>query len=280
MELQLLTAQELPAILNYLRQAPVENVALLDRFRSEGLGQTPYQETVAVWGRQGWLGLAHFGGDVSLFATEPAAIDLLADYALRRHPVLPRVIGRADTVARYAERFAGLGLPLLFDRPQSVLALRPGQLSPDAPPDPGLRLARLDETDAQARVAAAMSMEEIQMDPLEAHPQAYPALIALRIMQRRYYLVEEGGRTVFQAHLNALCPEGGQVTGVYVPPDCRGRGLGKAGMAAFAREVLKLTPVLSLFVNDSNARAVAMYEGLGFRKEMAYRAIFWEEPPA
>jgi ribosomal protein S18 acetylase RimI-like enzyme len=278
MELRVLSAADLPSILAFLRTEPVENVALLDRFRTEGLSSGPYQESIGVWSGDRWLGLAHFGGDVSLFVPHLEAMPLLAEYAVRRTPVLPRVIAREATVQAYRQHFEVLGLPLLFDRPQRVLSLRPGQLSPSAPPDPGLRLARLEECDAQARIAAAMSLEEIQMDPLEAHPTAYPTLIAMRIMQRRYYLVARGGETVFQAHLNALCPEGGQVTGVYVPPPFRGQGLGKAGMAEFARRVLELTPVLSLFVNESNVRALALYRGLGFQDDLAYRAIFWAEP--
>ena len=49
-------------------------------------------------------------------------------------------------------------------------------------------------------------------------------------------------------------------------PGLRRRGVATAGMAACCALALERFPVLSLYVNDFNAPAVALYERLGFTR--------------
>jgi predicted GNAT family acetyltransferase len=58
----------------------------------------------------------------------------------------------------------------------------------------------------------------------------------------------------------------GQIQGVYSPPRLRGRGIAAAGMAACCELAFNWYPVLSLYVNDFNHPAVALYERLGFTR--------------
>ncbi|MNT83794.1 hypothetical protein D3C72_2237180 [compost metagenome] len=45
-------------------------------------------------------------------------------------------------------------------------------------------------------------------------------------------------------------------------------------MGEFCRQALTRAPRLCLFVNDFNTAAIRLYEGLGFKRVMDYRAIF------
>ena len=78
----------------------------------------------------------------------------------------------------------------------------------------------------------------------------------------------------FKADVGALwhSPTGGvaQLTGVWTRPDLRGRGVGAAALAgvvdAVRRDHVGADGVVSLYVNDYNTPAMALYRSLGFEQ--------------
>jgi uncharacterized protein len=57
------------------------------------------------------------------------------------------------------------------------------------------------------------------------------------------------------------------VQGVWVHPELRGRGHAVRGMAAVAHTALaEIAPRVTLYVNDFNTRARAVYDRVGFRQ--------------
>jgi RimJ/RimL family protein N-acetyltransferase len=196
----------------------------------------------------------------------------MAEFALTRSPLVPRIIARKETVDIFWQTFGRLKMPLLFDRRQLVYILENQDLG--AAPEPCLRPARLAEAHTVARLASAMSFEEIMLDPYKDYPASYLRLIEQRIKLQRYWVLEEDGQIKFQVHLNGVTPFAGQVTGVYTPPPFRHQGYAARGMGEFCRQVLTRLPRLCLFVNDFNLPAIRLYEKLGFKPAMEYRAIF------
>lgn len=259
-------------VLAFLEGSPIENVMVIDRIREDGLPGRAYQEFVGWREDDAWRAVAFFSGDIALYSPDGRGVAEIAGYALRRVPMVPRIISRRETVDRFWETFREAPYPVLFDRRQLVYTVDAASLR--AEPEPLLRQATLDQLDEVARLASAMSFEEIQMDPLRDHPIGYRRLVEQRIRMGRYWVLVEDGEIKFQVHLNSLTPAAGQITGVYTPPAYRGQGYAKRGMGAFCREALELAPTLCLFVNDFNAAALRLYEGLGFAPVMEYRAIF------
>lgn len=245
---------------------------VIDRIREDGLPGRAYQEFVGWRVGDEWCALAFFSGDIALYSPDGRGVEQIARYALRRVPIVPRIISRRDTVDLFWEVFREAPYPVLFDRRQLVYQVDKAGLR--AAPDPHVRLATLDELDEVARLASAMSFEEIQMDPLHDHPIGYRRLIEQRIRLGRYWVLVEDGQIKFQVHLNSLTPDAGQITGVYTPPAFRGQGYARRGMGGFCLDALALTPTLCLFVNDFNVAALGLYKGLGFTPIMEYRAIF------
>jgi ribosomal protein S18 acetylase RimI-like enzyme len=102
------------------------------------------------------------------------------------------------------------------------------------------------------------------------------------------------GRFMPQASLAAFGPDGlhgvvlcsrvsaanGHICQVSVSPRLQGRGLGRvlmvAALARLRREGLKTA---SLSVTAGNARALRLYESLGFRLRRSYGAHAWARPP-
>lgn len=96
------------------------------------------------------------------------------------------------------------------------------------------------------------------------HPWSEQALALLCTDTAFGFVILEGERALAYGGMMHVAGEG-QITNIATAPDCRGRGLGSAVMAALlekARE-LGLSPI-SLEVRESNAPAIALYEKFGF----------------
>ncbi len=116
--------------------------------------------------------------------------------------------------------------------------------------------------------SVAMFTEEVGVSPLGADGgAAYRARVAELIALGRAFARIEDGRVMFKAEIGAVTPHACQVQGVWVRPELRGRGFAVAGMAAVVQEALRtIAPVVSLYVNDFNAPARAVYRKVGLHR--------------
>jgi ribosomal protein S18 acetylase RimI-like enzyme len=76
----------------------------------------------------------------------------------------------------------------------------------------------------------------------------------------------DGGRLVGVARAAVRLPRIWVVGGVFVEPGSRGRGLGRALVAAVVEEGERAGASAGLYVRDEPAAALRLYEGLGFRE--------------
>lgn len=66
----------------------------------------------------------------------------------------------------------------------------------------------------------------------------------------------------------------GEVWGVYVSPDHRGKGLGRQMMEALLEYARARVEIVELAANNSNAASVALYRSLGFKSQGVFiRAV-------
>ncbi|MGO1894655.1 MAG: GNAT family N-acetyltransferase [Brachybacterium sp.] len=132
----------------------------------------------------------------------------------------------------------------------------------------GLRPAVPGEEDAVFPAAVAMFREEMGVDPLLGDGgRSYRRRIAELIRDRRTYVLIEDGEVLFKADVGALFGPVAQIHGVWVRPDQRGRGLGRAGMTELVRQVCRdHAPQVTLYVNDFNEPARRAYAASGFRQ--------------
>jgi predicted GNAT family acetyltransferase len=93
---------------------------------------------------------------------------------------------------------------------------------------------------------------------------------------RRAFARFDGRKVVFKAEIGVATDAACQVQGVWVAPEYRGLGLAASGMAAVVslarREV---APVVSLYVNDYNVRAIAAYRRVGFREVGTFASVLF-----
>lgn len=125
--------------------------------------------------------------------------------------------------------------------------------------------------------AAAMFTEEVGFDPVARYGEGYAARLRTLIAGQRSAIVTDvNGRVIFKADAGIVNLDAAQVQGVWLHPDYRGYGLAKPFFAAAAQVLQRRYPHLSLYVNDYNARALAMYRGTGWEQIGQFSTIIFE----
>jgi predicted GNAT family acetyltransferase len=154
---------------------------------------------------------------------------------------------------------------------QPLMAL---STAPQSPIDPAVRAVRVDELDAYLVAAIDMFIGEVGIDPRVGDGgRGYRRRVAGLIAAGRAWARFERGQVVFKAEVGSQSPAVGQIQGVWVHPDWRGRGLGTAGTATLASAVVRSGRIASLYVNDFNTVARATYARIGFTQVGTFATV-------
>lgn len=178
-------------------------------------------------------------------------------------------------------------LPAHLPAPLKPVPIKPEPLKPGESPAGAVQLSG--EAAGYARLAtsadlgellpaaAAMFTEEVGFDPVARYGDGYAARLRTLIAGQRSAIVTDvNGRVIFKADAGIVNLDAAQVQGVWLHPDYRGYGLAKPFFAAAAQVLQRRYPHLSLYVNDYNARALAMYRGTGWEQIGQFSTIIFE----
>ena len=178
-------------------------------------------------------------------------------------------------------------LPTHLPAPLKPVPIKPEPLKPGESPAGAVQLSG--EAAGYARLAtsadlgellpaaAAMFTEEVGFDPIARYGEGYAARLRTLIAGQRCAIVTDvNGRVIFKADAGNVNLDAAQVQGVWLHPDYRGYGLAKPFFAAAAQVLQRRYPHLSLYVNDYNARALAMYRGTGWEQIGQFSTIIFE----
>ena len=178
-------------------------------------------------------------------------------------------------------------LPAHLPAPLKPVPIKPRPLTPGQSPAGASQLSS--EAAGYARLAtsadlgellpaaAAMFTEEVGFDPVARYGDGYAARLRTLIAGQRSAIVTDvNGRVIFKADAGIVNLDAAQVQGVWLHPDYRGYGLAKPFFAAAAQILQRRYPHLSLYVNDYNARALAMYRGTGWEQIGQFSTIIFE----
>lgn len=173
-------------------------------------------------------------------------------------------------------------LPAHLPAPLKPEPLTPGQSPAGAVQLSGeaagyARLATSADLGELLPAAAAMFTEEVGFDPVARYGDGYAARLRTLIAGQRSAIVTDvNGRVIFKADAGIVNLDAAQVQGVWLHPDYRGCGLAKPFFAAAAQVLQRRYPHLSLYVNEYNARALAMYRGTGWEQIGQFSTIIFE----
>jgi hypothetical protein len=249
--------------LTYLSAAPYENVFLIwlieEDVQSARSGLYAYADD-----ENNVRGVAFFGRQVVLAAHEDETIAAFAQTA----PVYRferMIVGPRPTVEKYWARVRKWHAPTrIVRRSQPLLAVESGFLR-DTPGPVTVRRARANEWQTVARNSAAMIRQELEYDP-DAAGLEFGANVRAMISRGLWWVGEHAGELVFFCNAGPRSTYTLQLQGIWTPPNYRGRGLATAALGSICRELLAAVPTVSLYVNDFNSGALALYERVGFKR--------------
>jgi predicted GNAT family acetyltransferase len=215
------------------------------------------------------------GANLVPVAADEEAIEAFAARARRHGRQCSSIVGPAEAVLSLWSRLAPYWGPAREVRPDQPLMSMDGP--PLVPPDPRVRRSRMDELDVVVPACVAMFTEEVGYSPVAADGGAlYHAQVTSLVSVGRSMVRMEDGGVLFKAELGSVTPWAVQVQGVWVDPRRRGQGLAAPGMAAVVDLVrAEIAPVVSLYVNGFNTRAIRTYERVGFQQVGTFATVLF-----
>ncbi|MDO4412973.1 GNAT family N-acetyltransferase [Cutibacterium sp.] len=260
-------------VTEFLQQDPLGNLFLLSRIQANGLDRGRLGCPVVGLIRSHELqGVLHLGANVVPVAPDDSTIEELAS---RVGPwrSSASMMGRAEPVLTL-HRVLSQRYPRAWGSPREIRAHQPLlELQEPSRVSPDRRVARvtMEHFHAYFQAAVAMYTEEVGVSPIESSGGYMSHMRVLVDRGHCFGIVDEGGTVRWKSDIGVAWRDHCQIQGVWMDPTWRGQGLADAAMTAVAELCRRRYSSVSLYVNDFNAPALAMYDTVGFRQvgEMA-----------
>lgn len=274
---RVLTQADLPAALAVTSRDPVANVFVASRLATAGLGGSRFGAEVWGYEVEGRLeSLCYVGANVVPVEACSDAIRAFGARAAGQPRRCSSIVGRVEQVEPFWARVAGAwGHARDVRVAQPLMAVE--TVAPDVAADSRVRLVGPEDFEVLMPACVAMFSEEVGVSPLGSDGGAlYRCRIRELIEAGRAYARIEGRTVVFKAEVGAATDAVCQVQGVWVAPEYRGLGIAAGGMAAVVEAAQRdIAPVVSLYVNDFNVRALAAYSRVGFRQVGTFMSVLF-----
>ena len=276
--LRLLSDDDFKDALEFLQRDPLINVYLISRLLEERTLAAPQ---IAVVRYNGAIVVVASLATNIVLAGDPSipkditdsAVSLIADRILTRMMPVRAIISPAPLVETlWSELRTRLDPPTVVRLNQPVYALRKRLDYPD------LMLARyatLRDLDPLVPACAAMHKEEVGIDPLERDAAGYRERIRELIEKKRSVVRIVDRQIAAKTEYSAVTNDAVQLMGVWTHPHYRRQGLSRELLREVCGHLGRKGKTVTLFVNDFNRPAIALYESLGFQRIGLNRALIW-----
>ena len=271
--LELLSSANRAAALAYFEQRPAEHVYVHWLVTS---GQLGHRGELALWrDERGTIAGSCFLGRQQLVpsALDGAAVGAFIECAKRERAVR-MIIGARPVVEPFWR-----GLRKTMSAPAAVRTSQPVYVLSRA----GLKYSR---DDASVTLATTAELDEIVANSalmIAGELGGDPRRTNADFRGRTSRIIEAGwwwqyridGRLAFMCNVGSAMPQTAQIQGVWSPPEMRGHGYAARALGAICDRLLDVTPTLSLYVNDFNLPAIALYERVGFERVGEFQTLLF-----
>ena len=267
-----LSLRTLDAGAAFLAARPIENAYLLGLFERDPRGLVA--EAVCVLHRDsaGTIdGLVAFAQNVVLAGRSAEAARVFARYALSLSRAR-MIVGPQTMVHAYWEILAPYcAPPRLVRSAQPLLVLERASLC-GSRAGAAARLAHASEVELVAAHAASMIQGELGYDPRETRT-SFVAGVKYAVEHGWWWILREDGDLQFMCNVGIATAQTAQLQGVWTPPAQRGKGFATRALGAICDRLLDQYPTISLYVNDFNGPALALYDRIGFTQAGALATV-------
>jgi predicted GNAT family acetyltransferase len=269
---------DVTASLSFLRRDPLINVYLISRILEERFASTT--QTVEVQHNRGVVLVASLTTNIVL-AGDPAipqditetAVSLIAERILTRMLPVRAIISPAHLVEMLWTRLrTRLDPPTVVRMNQPVYAIR-GRL--DYPDLSEARYATARDLETLVPACAAMHREEVGIDPMDRDAGGYRERVRELVEQKRSVIRVVDGTIAAKCEYSAVTNDTVQLIGVWTNPRFRRRGHARLLLREVCGHLARKGKTVTLFVNDFNLPAIALYESLGYQRIGMNRALIW-----
>jgi uncharacterized protein len=276
--LRLLSDDDFKGALEFLQRDPLINVYLVSRLLEE---RTLAATQIAVVRYNGVIVLVASLATNIVLAGDPSisrditdsAIALVADRILTRMLPVRAIISPAVLVESLWNIIrTRIDPPTVVRMNQPIYALKKRVDQPDLTT---ARYATLRDLEQLVPACAAMHREEVGIDPLERDATGYRERIRDLIEKKRSVIRVLDGTIVTKCEYSAVTSDTVQLMGVWTHPRYRRRGLSRELLREVCGHLTHRGKTVTLFVNDFNRPAIALYESLGFHRVGMNRALIW-----
>lgn len=234
------------------------------------------------------VGALWLGGNCVPLEIPEEYLDDAAHFLVRNSKYIASIFGVEDLVMPLWER-ASYGFSQVIDeRPNQPLLYLPPDTPLDlsrplqreklvAPPiDGGVRWARTGDRASLLQASVAMFTEEVGYDPLERDAAGYTRRVGDFISGGRTLVATNSeGVVIFKTDVGLAHENHCQLQGVWLHPAYRGYGLSATLLAQACQLIRPKHEHISLYVNDYNVRARALYERLGFEQVSIFSTVLF-----
>ena len=273
---RVLAAADLDEFLALAERDPVVNVFAIHRAQTTSL--EPRWLGGEMWGRfEGGelVAACHVAANLVPIQAGPEDAVVFAERALARRRTASTIVGPQDAVLPFWNAINGAwGRPRDARWDQRHLVI---ECDPDIEPDPAVRVTARTDLDTLYPACVSMYTEEVGVSPeIGGGSELYRTRVLQLIGRGWSFARFDRGELVFKAEVACATPNAAQIQGVWVPPHRRGEGLASAGMAAVVALVrARISPSVSLYVNEWNEPARRAYERVGFRETSRFATVMF-----
>lgn len=271
-----LVRTDIQAVLNLALQDEISNCFLINRLQEIEQYTWSLQNEFLIYEENGIIESAlYVGANIIPLNTFEKSQIAFAQVVLDQPKRISSIVGNKDEVLSFWQI-----LKPFMPNPREVRSAQPLLVIDQSPliaPDQFVQPVLSRDLDLLIPACVSMFTEEVGVSPVgEISEKSYRNRIAEVINQRKMFARIENNQVLFKAEIGVSTSKVCQVQGVWVPPHLRGRNLGKSGMASvvnFARQ--NFAPKVSLYVNDFNHRAQAVYKSVGFQEHSTFATILF-----
>jgi len=263
-----LSNSDWPRLKPLIDAAPLETIFLSSRIERFGLNSDQLGCPVIGVEQAGRLvAAAHCGANLVPIG-DPTALGEVVEWLGPRDRTYS-IMGPAATVSQFQQALvqrwgSSWAVARSIRAHQPLMAWQRSTPLPVAP-DPRVRIVGPSDLEAYYRAAVSMYNEEVG-GSLDESGGSYRAHIHYLISNHRSFGMIDQGRVWFKTDVGATYGSIGQIQGVWLDPELRGRGLSTGLIAATLWLIDPKYTTVSLYVNDYNTRARHIYDRLGFEQ--------------